>query len=421
MLCQFRVKNFMSYRDDAVLDMEAAKIEEFSDTLLPPPCDKFRPVVPLAAIFGPNAGGKSNAVNALAYLVSRVVVPVVRSTGEGRFFGMVLKNYSPFLLDEASRSQPTEFELVFHAKHAQYHYCLSLFNSAVERESLYYIKTPCERRRSVKLFERSRDGGIELGAALKKANTDKVSPTIPYLSFLAISGAFPEIDEVMDWFQSCYIQNYAVLDSDHQVSELLEEPKLKPLFLHFLGAMGIPISDYTVRNAKDNVKSGEETALEVTTTHTVNGTSYSLDLGAESEGTIKILSALPGIVLSLLTGGLVLFDEFDAKLHPSLLRFLIGLYANPKINTNHAQLIFTCHDISIMRNDCLRRDEIWFAALNRDSASELWNLYFDILDEQGNHVNKNAAYDRQYLMGRYGADPYLKRMTEWGDNHAAET
>lgn len=419
MLCQFRVKNFMSYRDDAVLDMEAAGIEEFSDSLLPPPCDNFNPVVPLAVIFGPNAGGKSNAIGALAYLISRVVSPVVRSTGEGNPFGMILKSYSPFLFDDVSRSQPTDFELIFHAKHAQYHYFLSIFNNAVERESLYYIKTPCTRRRSVKLFERSKEG-IDLGTALKKANKDKVSPTIPYLSFLAISSSFSEINDVMNWFQSCYIRNFAVLDSDHFFSEVLDEPKLKPLFLSLLNNMGIPISDYTVAKSNEDTTTGDEVERKVITTHTVNGKSYSLDLGLESEGTIKILSALPGVLLSLAHGGLVLFDEFDAKLHPNLLRFLIDLYANPKTNTNHAQLIFTCHDISIMKNDCLRRDEIWFAALNQESSSELWNLYFDIIDENGNHVKNTAAYDRQYLMGRYGADPYLKKMIEWGDIHAAE-
>lgn len=420
MLCQFRVKNFMSYRDDAVLDMEAAKIEEFSDTLLPPPGDNFRPLVPLAAIFGPNAGGKSNAVSALAYLISRVVSPVYNSTGEGNSLGMALKSYSPFLFDEVSRNQPTEFELVFHAKHAQYHYGLSIFNNIVEREFLSYVKTPCTRKRSVMLFERSKDR-IELGTALRKAITGSIRPTLPFLSYLAIRGEFPIINEAMDWFQSCYIQNFAVLDSDHKFSELLEVPELKPYFLFLLDVMGIPISDYTVQKPNEDTGNDTKTEVKVTTTHTVNGTDYSLDLGLESEGTIKILSALPGVVSSLSSGGLALFDEFDAKLHPNLLRFLIDMYTNPKINTNHAQLIFTCHDISVMRNDCLRRDEIWFAALNQESASELWNLYHDIIDANGNHVKNTAAYDRQYLMGRYGADPYLKRMTEWGDIHAAET
>ena len=418
MLCQFRFKNFASYRDETVLDMEAANIEEFSDTLFPPPGENFSPIVPLSAIFGPNAGGKSNAIAALAYLISRVASPVFRSTGEGNPFGMVLKSYSPFLFDENSRNQPTEFELTFRTKHAQYHYCLSIFNNAVESESLSQIKTPCTRRRSVMLYQRNKDE-IELGTALRKANKDKVSPTIPYLSFLAISNAFPEINEAIEWFQGCYIENFAVADRDHSISGLLEDPKLKPLFLSFLKSMDIPISDYTVSKVNEDTKIGDEAERKVTTTHKVNGKSFSLDLSAESEGTIKIMSALPGIIYSIAKGGLVVFDEFDAKIHPNLLRFLIDLYSNPEVNTKHAQLIFTCHDISVMKNDLLRRDEIWFVALNQDSASELWSLY-DIIDENGNHIKHTAAYDRQYLTGRYGADPYLKKMIKWGDFHATK-
>ena len=411
MLCHFRFKNFKSYRDEAILDMEAANIEEFSDTLIPPPGDNFCPLLPIAAIFGPNAGGKSNAISALAYLISRVVFPINRSTGEGNPFGMILRSYSPFMFDESSTRCPTEFEITFRTEHAQYQYNLSILDDKVKAESLFYIKTPCSRRRSVLLFKRS-SNGIELGTAIKKANNEKISPSIPYLSFLAINYNFSEINEAVNWFQGCFIENYAIADSDHRFSGLLEDPKIKPLFLSMLSSMDIPISDYNVEEVPNT---GAEKRYSIITTHTVEGKQYQLDIHHESEGTIKILSALPGIVYSIASGGLVLFDEFDAKLHPHLLRFLIDLYTNPDVNNNHAQLIFSCHDISIMKNDFLRRDEIWFAALNKDSASELWSLY-DIQDENGNHVKNTAAYDRQYLAGRYGADPYLTKIMVWGKN-----
>lgn len=410
MLCQFKFRNFKSYRDETILDMEAANIEEFSDSLLPPPGNNFDHILPIAVIFGPNAGGKSNAINALAYLVSRVVSPIYRSTGEGNPFGMILKSYSPFMFDDYSRTCPTEFEITFRTDHAQYDYHLSILNNTIEKESLSYIKTPCTRRRSVLLFDRNVDI-IDLGTAIKKANKEKISPIIPYLSFLAINYNFPEINEAVKWFQNCFIENFAIADSDHRFSEAMNAPEAKPIFLSLLESMDIPISDYTV---KENSKSGDEKEYSIVTTHTVNGKHYNLDLMHESEGTIKIVSALPGIVYSIACGGLAIFDEFDAKLHPHLLRFLIDIYSDPRINKKHAQLVFTCHDISIMKNDLLRRDEIWFAATNKDSASELWSLY-DIQDENGNHVKNTAAYDRQYLAGRYGADPYLKRIIAWGD------
>lgn len=416
MLCQFRFKNFNSYRDDAVLDMEAANIEEFSDTLLPAPGENFSPLLPLAVIYGPNAGGKSNALSALAYLISRVNSPISSSTGADHPFGLFLQSYSPFLLDEDSRKKPTEFEVVFRTAYAQYNYSLSILNNNISFESLSYIKIPCTRRRSVLLFQRTIDG-IDLGSALKKRNKQKVNPSIPYLSFLAINYDIFEINDAVSWFRNCIIENYAVADRDHRISSLLVDPDLKEGYLTLLSAMDIPISDIIIKK-----ESGTEDSksYSILTTHTVEGKQYNLDITDESEGTQKILSALPGIAFSLATGGLVLFDEFDAKLHPNLLRFIIDAYTNPEINNHHAQLIFTCHDVSIMKNDCLRRDEIWFAATNQDSSSELWSLY-DIQDENGNHVKNTAAYDRQYLTGRYGADPYLNRMISWEVQDAKKT
>ena len=107
-------------------------------------------------------------------------------------------------------------------------------------------------------------------------------------------------------------------------------------------------------------------------------------------------------------------DELDAKLHPKLLRYVIAMFKNPKINQNGAQLIFTSHDVTTMRNTVFRRDEIWFAAENDNHESEIYSLY-EIRREDNERVNNTAAYDKQYLEGRYGADPYLRNMLTGGD------
>lgn len=107
-------------------------------------------------------------------------------------------------------------------------------------------------------------------------------------------------------------------------------------------------------------------------------------------------------------------DELDAKLHPKLLRYIIKLFKNPDYNKLGAQLIFTSHDLTTMKNTVFRRDEIWFAALDDKHESEIYSLY-DVRDEDDRHVNSTAAYDKQYMEGRYGADPYLQNMLggEW--------
>lgn len=413
MLCQFQFKNFSSYRDETVFDMQATDIEEFRDSLIPPPGDNFSSLLPVSVIFGPNSGGKSNAINALACLISRIIIPIMTSIDYHNPFGMYLKKYEPFLLDEVSKETPTDFEVFFRTVNGQYQYQLSLMGDTVVTESLFYIKTLCKRRRTTLLFDRE-NSKIELGASLKRANTQNISPTIPYLSFLSINYSFPEIRDVIDWFGQCCVINFGISDRDHRFYTILNDPEIKPMLLSILSDLDIPISDYDILEETDG---GNERKFKFTTTHIIHEHPYLLDINNESEGTAKLLSVLPGVITSLASGGLLLVDELDAKLHPHLLRYLIQLYTNSAINTHHAQLIFTCHDISIMKNDLLRRDEIWFAAQNDEGASEIWSLY-DIQDTNGNRVKNTAAYDRQYLAGRYGADPYLKKMMNWGDTDA---
>ena len=109
-----------------------------------------------------------------------------------------------------------------------------------------------------------------------------------------------------------------------------------------------------------------------------------------------------------------IIDELDAKLHPKLLRYIISLFKKKQVNQKGAQLIFTSHDMTTLKNTVFRRDEIWFAALNDTHSSEIYSLY-EIRREDNERVNNTAAYDKQYLEGRYGADPYLQNMLTGGE------
>ena len=145
-----------------------------------------------------------------------------------------------------------------------------------------------------------------------------------------------------------------------------------------------------------------------------DGHLYELPFGDESDGTKKLIAALPVLLLALLEGRLVIIDELDAKLHPKLLRYIIMLFKDKTLNPKGAQLLFTAHDITTMKNTVFRRDEIWFAAANPQHESDLYSLY-EIRREDNERVNNTAAYDKQYLEGRYGADPYLSNMLSGGD------
>ena len=134
-----------------------------------------------------------------------------------------------------------------------------------------------------------------------------------------------------------------------------------------------------------------------------------LRAATQSDGTKKMIAALPVLMVALQEGRTVVVDELDAKLHPKLLRYVIQMFKNPELNKKGAQLLFSSHDLTTMKNTIFRRDEIWFAAMNDNHESEIYSLY-EFRQEDNTRVKSTAAFDKQYLEGRYGADPYLSNM-----------
>ncbi len=400
MLCQFSFQNFKSYKAETTFDFQAAAIPEFGASLLGE--EKGGKLLPVGVVYGPNGGGKSNLLQALSCLITTVVKPIydLEKTREN----IVIQQKAecePFLFDDISCNDPTKLEVYFRQGKSEYRYCLVLKENEVVSEALYWRTIGGKRTGMV--FER-KESDIRLGASINKASINKsVNPKMPYLSFLAINYDIPVIAEVQKWFESCVIRNYAnpVVDSTVMISK---NEDVKKRIVQALNDMGIDLTDYRF----------DENEKQLYTQRTVNGKNYELKFMDESDGTQKLIAVLPVLLMALREGRLVIIDELDAKLHPKLLRYVIAMFKNPKLNQNGAQLIFTSHDVTTMRNTVFRRDEIWFAAENEKHESEIYSLY-EIRREDNERVNNTAAYDKQYLEGRYGADPYLKNMLTGGD------
>ena len=405
MICQFSFKNFMSYKEETVFDFQAAAIPELSDSLIVR--EKATNLLSVGVVYGPNGGGKTNLLKAISCLITTVVKPVVElgKARESAFFQMDV-SCIPFLLDDDSKSEPTEFQVFFRVSNKEYQYYLAVMEDEIVSESLLW-RTVGGKKTGV-VFKRE-PNQIKLGASIKKTSVNtQVNHKMPYLSFLAINYDFPIITEVISWFESCIVQSYAnpIVDSRVFVTDV--ESKKRAL-IQALNDIDIDIVDYKF--------SEEEKKLY--TIRKVNDKLYELPFIYESDGTRKVLASLPMIMLALRQGRFVIIDELDAKLHPKLLRYIIKLFHDPEINRNGAQLLFSSHDLTTMKNDVFRRDEIWFAYENDNHESNIYSLY-DIRDENDKHVNSTAAYDKQYLEGRYGADPYLQNILggEWNELEA---
>ena len=140
-----------------------------------------------------------------------------------------------------------------------------------------------------------------------------------------------------------------------------------------------------------------------------NGEAFSIPLANESNGTIKTVN----IIFDILTSkeeSVCLADDFDAHLHPKLLRAIVELFASK--DNKSRQLIFNSHDITNMSNKLFRRDEIWFAYRDEDYSTQYVPLS-NIVNYKGEMIRKDAVYGKQYLEGRFGADPFIKKGLNW--------
>lgn len=394
MLCQFSFHNFRSYRDETIFDFQAAPFEEFKDSLIR--VDKAQNLLPVGVIYGPNGGGKSNLLRALGCVISLVTDPVYDlKKNRANFIIQQRSECIPYLLDDQSSTEPTTFQLFFCVENCEYQYQIELFHDNILFEMLY--RRVLGESDAEKVFERDSDK-ITFGLFDGQGINTAVNEKMPFLSFLAINYSIPVITEVITWFEECIIQDYANPMMEKGLL-LSKEPTFKKKLITMMNDMGIDISGYRIDSQRD----------EFLLQRTLQGKMYELPFLNESDGTQKLFVALPVIWIALQEGRLIVIDELDAKLHPMLIRYIIRLFTSPKINKKGAQLLFSSHNIFAMKNNLLRRDEIWFAELNENNCSELYSLS-ELRDENDVPIDYTAAYDKQYLDGRYGATPYLRNM-----------
>ena len=408
MLCQFTVKNYKSIRDEVTFDMQAAAISEHEDRIIKD--HDGETYLPVAAIYGPNGGGKSNVLEAVNTLVAKILRPIYATADtEGHAFLQKKIIVEPFAFLEEYRESPTEFELFFRTKIAEYRYVLHVKRDVVIYESLDRVKLETGRRSA--LFTRDDRGIVLKGSFAKLKVSDDLSKTLTLLSYLGIAyKGNAVVKDVLDWFDF----GIDFLNYGNPIQELRmaisSSEEVKQLMLEMIQEMDLDIVDFRVEEKEDD-------KIEVLTKHRVGDEETEINLSDESSGTKKLFGLLPFIAASLLYGTVLVIDELDAKIHPLLLRHIIMTFNDMKMNQNKAQLIFTSHDLSTMNSEVFRRDEIWFVAKGNAQNSKLYSLV-EFKNEKGESVRKDAKFDKQYLEGKYGADPYLRRIIDWGKVNA---
>lgn len=412
MICQFSVKNYKSIKEELTLDMQATAISEHVESVI---TDKDgEQFLPLAAIYGPNGGGKSNVLGALNNLLARVMAPICAACPQEDCDEKGKKVITtPFKFSLESKNKPTEYELFFRTKTAEYQYCLHLREQNVVYESLKRRKIDGVKYSDLYKRDVNKEKLLEFNGAFKKLQIEDISDNLPLISYLAITNKKnPIVYDIIKWFEfEIDYKNYGDPIQEMGIT-IFKNPEIKKLVLKMIKEMDMDIDDYLIEEDNDKIK--------ISTIHNINGIANELDLiKEESSGTIKIFGVVPYIARSLVNGTTLVVDELDAKIHPQLLKYIIQLYRDSEINKKGAQLIFTSHDLSTMTSELFRRDEIWFVSKSNIQDSQMYSLVeFKMPD--GKSVRKDARFDKQYLEGKYGADPYLKRIIDWEDINGKE-
>ena len=417
MLLQFNFKNFKSFRDDTSLDLTATKISEYSNHVISIGNEKILPIV---AIFGANASGKSNVLEAFRYMTTYVASSLNYGGDESRKKNKSeFLNPTPFLFDASSKDAKSSFEVYFISSEANgaksYNYGFTVNSTGIKEEWLNY-KSKTSRGGYKRIFYRN---GSELdlsGIALKSQENlrialEKETLIVSLGSKLKIA----KLKLIRDWFMNNELADFGRPVENFFLSEQLpddfvESKDVRDKIINYFSAFDPSIIGFEVEpiESDDDRKSSK---VRIDAIHKMIGSedTATIPLKLESAGTLKMFALYPLLQDVLETGGVLFVDELNARLHPLLVRTFVITFLNQETNPNHAQLVFTSHDSWQLNSNILRRDEVWFSEKSSDGISTLYSLA-DFLDEDGLKIRKDENYEKNYLLGKYGAIPTMRHF-----------
>jgi AAA15 family ATPase/GTPase len=434
-LIEFRVKNFRSFDEEQVFSLVASKDDRLQGSI------RQRGewlLLPSAAIYGPNASGKSNLIKAV-----RAMTTFVRFSADQ---GTEARNLLvPFALNQSSLSKPSSFEASFLIEGIRYQYG---FTATPERVwSEWLLSYPKGRAQSWVQREYLPEQGEtrwQLGRTLtgdKQQLKGKVRPDALFLS-VAAQWNQEQLKPIYEFFAK---RLRAVLpDSDiAQVTErLLASPlwdvhgvPMKQAIVRMLRNVDPTICDLTTETVKpdqlsfmndlaDGIRERLKAQMETTPflstrfQHQGEATGHraQIPFSEESEGTKRFFELLGPWLDTLFKGYTVFVDELERSLHPLLARALVEEIHSPAFKKGGAQVIFTTHDTTLLDPELFRRDQIWFTEKNEEGATHLYSMS----DYKDHRARKDEAFQKNYMVGRYGAIPII-RAFESDELEKAET
>ena len=420
MLLRIAVSNFRSIRDEQELSLVASQaIKDDPQALIETPALRKDKVLPAALIYGANASGKSNVVEALRFMC-RMVLDSHTDLKPGAPLGR-----PPFRLAPGWPEKESRFDLTFVHEGVRYQYGFTALDDRFGSEWLYAWPSGSRRelfKREGQEFSFGRflKGDNQLIARNTKANSLFVSAAAQnnheqlgfiYGFFLKVRFdvvASPSLGSVARYLGRFGLDSRAMkllisLDTGVQNLEIMDQSLDSVSFADLFPSLDMVEAGEIIQSMDDLKKFNRSVRLG----HAAgDGNIAFFNIEEESTGTVRLLSVLGPIFKALDSGTVVVIDELDSSLHTRACEQIMALFQSPKTNPKGAQLIATTHDTNLLNPDTLRRDQIWFTEKDGEGATHLYPLT-DIHTRKGDNIEKG------YLQGRFGAVPFAGSVDDF--------
>ncbi len=418
------IKNYLSFKNEVVFSFEATKDTRLEETHTVEVANGVR-LHKLGIVYGYNASGKSNLLRAFQFLRDFWFTTVDDKDEK--------IDVIPFMLDDNSRNNPSEFILIFYHESVKYSYHLSAKGNVVLHEKLYFYPGV----QPANVFERTFDKGISVinfGNKIKITTKAKEEINIKCLKNISVLAAYnqvnvnlKELDDVSYWMKEHVMQNIepstnlkdytASLVNDNKLAkdyvlDYLQKADFNIVdiessefdrdipdeFISMAKASGIPKKEL-VRLEKEKTIN----MLDINFQHSVITNNIeenrSLDLDKQSDGTKRVFGISGVIFTALAQNAFLTIDEIEAKLHPRLIEYVIEQFLR---NSKQSQLLVTTHyDNLFDEEDLLRKDNFWFTEKGEDASTRLYPL------SEFKGLTRISSLQKAYKFGKFGAVPNI--------------
>lgn len=402
MLLEFSCSNHKSIREEVLFSTIASSDNTFEDRTI-----KFSNIRILksAVIYGANGSGKSNFIDAIAFVKDLVMYSINNQPGQGI-------QQTPHKLDSYERESTYKIQYV--KNNTRYVFGFSLKNMLVTEEYLYYFPN----NKQTRIFERSEDGFIE-GSKFRGKFSSCKNVLKPNRLFLSCAANFSAVNEVVDAY-SFFSNDLVIYGPESQkgwmnysLLQMYKDQKLKSLALRFLKELDTGIKDIVISADQKKLDAAnlpsflsdefkkvllqkEFSAISAKIVYDCFEVDFFQE---ESSGVKKLVGVLCPIIDIMVSGKVLICDELESSLHESLLYSIVKLFVELK-NSEQSQMIFTAHETGLLNLDLFRRDQIWFTEMRqKDRSTDLYSL------AEIKNVRKEENFEKGYVSGKYGAIP----------------